>query len=80
LGLNYSALSGLARLFYCGYQGRRASRLPLAIILRAFGAEAALSKYDGTGTILHTQNCIDKMEGLSYYLACRYIAQRYSRK
>jgi hypothetical protein len=41
-GRNINALSGL-RSFLFHNQGRRASRLPLAVIFRAFGAALALA-------------------------------------
>ena len=37
-GPKYFALLGLGALFNLEIQGRRASRLPLAVIFRAFGA------------------------------------------
>ena len=40
-GRNYFGLSGLKIVFWGFNQGRRASRLPLAIIFRAFGAVGA---------------------------------------
>jgi hypothetical protein len=43
----YFALSGLDAFFIDAIQGRRASRLPLAIIFRAFGAKATTTAFAG---------------------------------